>query len=263
MHTKERGTQRTRSLVTVSSNRDAVARLFCFPFAGGGASVFRNWAAHVAGDIELVAIQLPGRESRIAETPFTSIRDICAALAVDIAPMLDRPYAFYGHSLGSLVGFSLARELRRIGAPMPIHLFLSGRRAPHLPSGRRPLYDLPREELLAELGRLEGTPRAVLENEELLELFLPLLRADFQVNETYEHATQPPLPCGASVMGGLTDEAADRAQLEAWQEHFEGKVDVSMFPGGHFYVDQALAAIGSRISARMAQLLRPRAEQYA
>lgn len=254
---------RARSVVAVSSNADAAARLFCFPFAGGGASVFRKWAPHIASDIELLAIQLPGRESRIAETPFTNLRDICSTLAADIAPLLDRPYAFYGHSLGSLVAFSLARELRSIGAPLPMHLFLSGRRAPHLPSGRRPLYDLPRDELLLELDRLEGTPRAVLENEELLELFMPLLRADFQVNETYEHAALPPLPLSASVMGGLADEAADRSQLEAWQEHFEGKINVSMFPGGHFYIDDALPVIGGRISACMAQLLRPRAAQFA
>lgn len=252
-----------RSIVTVSRNADAVARLFCFPFAGGGASVFRKWAPHIASDIELLAIQLPGRESRIAETPLTSLRSICSLLAADIAPLLDRPYAFYGHSLGSLVAFSLARELRSIGAPLPMHLFLSGRRAPHLPSGRRPLYGLPRQELLVELERLEGTPRAVLENEELLELFLPLLRADFQVNETYEHATLPPLPFGASVMGGLADEAADRGQLEAWQEHFEGKINVSMFPGGHFYIDDALPVVGGRVSASMAQLLRSGAAQLA
>lgn len=250
------GSERSRSVITISANRDAVARLFCFPFAGGGASVFRKWAGHFGDDIEVRAIQMPGRECRMPETPLTDIADVVRMLATDIAPLLDRPYAFFGHSMGSLVSYSLARELRAAGAPMPMHMFVSGRRAPHLPRERRALHDLPRADLLEELGRLEGTPAAVLENEELLELFLPLLRADFKINETYAYAPAAPLPCGATVMGGLSDVAASRAQLEAWREHFDGKVDVSMFPGGHFFIDDARAQIADRICARMAQSLR-------
>ncbi len=192
----------------------------------------------------------------MSEAPLTDIADVVRMMSMDIAPYLDRPYAFFGHSMGSLVSYSLAHELRAAGAPLPMHMFVSGRRAPHLPPERRALHDLPRAELLEELGRLEGTPKAVLENEELLELFLPLLRADFKLNETYAYSPTPPLPCGATVMGGLSDMAASRTQLEPWREHFDGKVDVSMFPGGHFFIDDARAQIAERICARMAQSLR-------
>lgn len=256
MRIKGAGLERSRSIVTISSNCDAAARLFCFPFAGGGASVFRKWAGHFGESIQLFGIQLPGRENRLADEPLTDMADVVRTLAAEIAPYLDRPYAFFGHSLGSLVSYALARELRAVGAPGPTHLFVSGRRAPNLSSGRRALHDLPRAELLDELRGLEGTPSAVLENEELLELFLPLLRADFKINETYAHAPAAALPCGATVMGGLSDAAASRAQLEAWREHFDGKVDVAMFPGGHFFIDDARAQIVERICARMAQSLR-------
>ncbi len=249
MHKVEQGN--ARSVIALARNDDARVRLFCFPFAGGGASVFRKWTPHVSRDVQMMAIQMPGRESRLSEDLHVDMPVAVAAIVDDLLPWLDRPFAFLGHSLGSLMSFCVARELRERGAPMPLHMFLSARRAPHLAGPRRALHGLPRDELLRELRSLEGTPSAVLEHEELLELLLPILRADFQLNERYVHADAAPLPCTATVMGGLSDHAADRAQLAQWAQHFAGPTELDMFPGGHFYVDQMLPVLGARIGQRL------------
>jgi medium-chain acyl-[acyl-carrier-protein] hydrolase len=216
-------------------NPQARLRLFCFPYAGTGASIFRTWADGLPADVEVCPIQFPGRGTRLMETPFTQLPPLVQALARALVPLLDKPFAFFGHSLGALVGFELARQLRRQSGVQPVHLFVSADRAPQIPHPDRPIHALPEGEFLAELHRLNGIPGKVLEEAELMQIMLPILRADFAVYETYAYSTEPPLNCPISTFGGLQDRRVSRGDLEAWRAQTSGAFSLRMFPGDHFF----------------------------
>jgi len=214
----------------------AAFRLFCFPYAGVGATVYRPWALALPDTIELRAVQPPGRGRRLAESPCTRLSDLARAAAHAILPDADRPFAIFGHSLGALVGFEVARELRRLSGLAPAHLFASGRRAPQLPDAEPPLHPLPDREFIAEVGRrYAGIPEAVLREPDLLRLLLPTLRTDIQSLETYIFTPDEPLACPLSVFGGEQDERARPEQLDAWRHLTRGRFSRQMFPGGHFF----------------------------
>lgn len=217
-------------------NPKASLRLFCFPYAGGAASIFRNWADHLPADIELCPVQLPGRGARIREAPFARVPRLITALYQELLPYLDKPFVFFGHSLGALLSFELARKLSQDCQLEPLHLFVSGRSAPQLPDTRPTTYSLPDEEFVKELRRLNGTPAEVLDQPELLQLIAPTLRADFELCETYEHLTAPPLKCSITALGGLYDEDVPREKLEPWREHTSASFSLKMLPGDHFFL---------------------------
>jgi medium-chain acyl-[acyl-carrier-protein] hydrolase len=212
-------------------------RLFCFPYAGGGALIFRTWADGLPADVEVCPIQLPGRGTRLMEPLFTQLSPLIQALAQALLPLLDKPFAFFGHSLGALVSFELARQLRRQYGVQPVRLFVSAGRAPQLPHRGLPVHTLPEGDFLAELRRLNGTPRAVLEHEELMQIALPVLRADFAVYETYVYSTELPLNCPISTFGGLRDRTVSQSDLEAWREQTRSSFSLQMFPGDHFFLN--------------------------
>ena len=187
-------------------------------------------------DIEVCAIQLPGREDRLAETPFANLPSLIDVLAEVLYPHLDLPFAFFGHSLGSLISFELTRRLRRQTAPSPMHLFVSGCRAPQIPDPDPPIHQLPDAEFIEELGRFNGTPQAVLENPELMEVFLPVLRADMRLNETYVYDHEAPLDCPITAFGGLEDEEVSHKELAAWHDQTRSKFNIHMFQGDHFFL---------------------------
>jgi medium-chain acyl-[acyl-carrier-protein] hydrolase len=216
--------------------------LFCFPNAGAGASAFRPWADELSGLAEIVAIQPPGREWRHREAPLRSRTSLVRAIDEALRPWPAAPFAFYGHSVGAVVAFELARELRRRGAPLPVHLFVSGRRAPHLPDPD-PLHALPEPRLIEKLRALGGTPDAVLSDPDMMALFLPILRADLAVNEAEEHRAEDALDCPISAFGGLSDPRASRAEIDAWRQHTRRAFALEMFPGGHFFVQSARGAL--------------------
>ncbi|MBV9786550.1 MAG: thioesterase [Chloroflexi bacterium] len=217
-------------------NPRAQLRLFCFPFAGGGASVFRAWPAEVIPQIEVCPVQLPGRENRLLDPSFTRVSAVVEALAPILLPYLDLPFAFFGHSLGGLISFELARLLRREYGKAPAHLFVAGCAAPQIADPHPPIYNLPDPEFVAELRRLDGTPEGVLQQPELLQLLLPCLRADFEMGSTYGYVADEPLACPISVFGGLSDPEISRADLEGWREHTQAKFVVRMLPGEHFFL---------------------------
>ncbi|WP_433932973.1 thioesterase II family protein [Sorangium cellulosum] len=223
-------------------------RLFCFPYAGGGASVYSAWWRELPAHTELCAIKLPGREARLSEPPFEHLTPLVQALATALDGWLTKPFAFYGHSLGALVSFELARELRRRGAPLPRHLFLAARRPPHL-RDPAPLHGLSHDEFLAWLRRMGGTPEEVLREPDLLALFLPVLRADLAVNEAEPFVPGSPLDCPISAFGGADDERASPAELDAWREHTRGPFRTEVFPGGHFFLRTTRAPLLRSISA--------------
>jgi medium-chain acyl-[acyl-carrier-protein] hydrolase len=170
------------------------------------------------------------------EPPFTQLSPLIQALAQALFPLLDKPFAFFGHSLGALMSFELARQLRRQYGVQPVRLFVSAGRAPQLPHRGLPVHTLPDGDFLAELRRLNGTPRAVLEHEELMQIALPVLRADFAVYETYVYSTELPLNCPISTCGGLRDRTVSQSDLEAWREQTRGSFSLQMFPGDHFFL---------------------------
>jgi amino acid adenylation domain-containing protein len=216
-------------------NPKARLRLFCFPYAGIGASIFRTWSDGLPAEVEVCPVEFPGRGTRLMVTPFTKLPQLVRVLAQALVPLLDKPFAFFGHSLGALVGFELARQLRRQSGVQPVRLFVSADRAPQIPHRDRPIHALPEGEFLVELRRLNGIPGKVLEEAELMQMMLPVLRADFAIYETYAYATEPPLNCPISTFGGLQDQRVSRGDLEAWRTQTSGSFSLRMFPGDHFF----------------------------
>lgn len=213
-------------------------RLFCLPYAGGGAQIYRTYAHALPIDVEVCAIQLPGREKRFLEPALECVDAIADQLAPVIGEAVDLPYAIFGHSLGALVGFELVRRLRKEGRPLPVRLFASGHRAPHLPDPDPPIHHLPDAEFIEELRELNGTPEAVLESAELLELVLPMLRADFTAAETYVYRSDAPLPCSITALGGTSDDKVSPEALQGWEEHTSGDFEFHLLEGDHFFIHQ-------------------------
>lgn len=224
---------------TFPQNEQAKIRLFCFPYAGGTSVIYRTWGKALGPSIAVCPAHLPGRERRLTEKPYTSAQAVVEAVAKAIIPYLDRPFAFFGHSMGALISFELARHLRRLNQPAPKHLFLSGRSAPQFGKKERATYNLPTDEFAEELRRLNGTPREVLEHQELMDLMIPLLRADFEVCETYDYTPEPALDCPITAFGGLYDETVTSEMVDAWREQTSSKFRLSMMPGDHFFIHSA------------------------
>jgi medium-chain acyl-[acyl-carrier-protein] hydrolase len=244
------------SWVTCSrANQQARLRLFCFPYAGGGASTFRTWSNDLPSRIQVCAVQLPGRQSRLIEPPFIRLSLLVQTLAPVLRPYFNVPFAFFGHSMGALISFELARHLRRQNSPGPAHLFVSSRRAPHIASSEPPIYALPESLFMAELHRLSGMSKEVLQNAELMQLVLPMLRADFALCETYVYSTEGPLDCPISAFGGLQDCEVSRDDLIAWRDQTRSSFTLRMFPGNHFFLDNARALLLQAVSQDLTQLL--------
>ena len=234
-------------------NPHARLRLVCFPYAGGGAGVFRTWPKALPPEVELLAIALPGRDARVREPRFDRLTPLVTSLTDALAPQLRAPFAIYGHSFGALVGFGVARELQRRGVSA-VHVFASGRRAPQLPE-QAPMHQLPDAELLAVLRRMGGTPDAVFEEPELIAYFLPIVRADIAVNETETIAPDAPLRCPLTVMGGVDDERVTADGLDAWRAQTTAAFDCEMFPGGHFFIHSEREQFLGSLSRRLARIV--------
>lgn len=237
-------------------NPRARLRLFCFPYAGGSTMIYRQWQDALPAEVELCPVQLPGRAARLREAPFTRVEPLVAACAEALGPYLDKPFAFFGHSMGATIGFELARWLRRHGGPQPRILFVSGRRAPQLPDTLPHTYDLPDADFIADLRRLNGTPTEVLEHPEMMALLLPLLRADFELIQTYSYTPEPPLSCPIAAFGGVEDEEGSGPFLEAWREQTTGGFSLQLFPGDHFFLHTARAPLLEALSRRLHESLR-------
>jgi len=220
---------------TFTLRPQARLRLFCFPYAGGSAAVYRPWLNHLPESVELCAVELPGRGARLRERPFQQLGPLAQAAAEGLLPFLDKPFAVFGHSLGGLLAFEVVRLLRRRGCE-PLHLFVSSRRAPHAPENDPPIHHLPESAFVAEVGnRYNGIPKAVRESPELMQLMLPVMRADFAVFESYVYAPAEPLACPISVFGGRADQRVAQEHLAGWREHTRSTCTLRLFEGGHFY----------------------------
>ncbi|MCL5996765.1 MAG: thioesterase II family protein [Chloroflexi bacterium] len=217
----------------------ASLRLFCLPYAGGNASIFSAWHTDLPSYVEVCPVELPGRGRRLNQPLYTSIGPLVHAMTEALSPLLDKPFALFGHSLGALVSFELARHLRAIGGPCPVCLFVSGHSAPQTPEVEAPIHHLPEAEFVEKVRSLNGTPDEVFQNAELKELILPILRADFAISETFVYRAGPPLDCPISVYGSLQDASISRARLEAWGEQTTDAFTLHMLPGDHFFINTA------------------------
>ncbi|CAL9339834.1 thioesterase II family protein [Streptomyces sp. enrichment culture] len=222
-------------------NQGPAARLtlICLPHAGGSAGFYRPWAALTPPEVELVGIQYPGREDRFDDPASTGMGELVTAVADAVLPLLDRPYALFGHSMGSAVAWELAHELDRRGVPGPRRLFASGRAAP----GTAVTGQLHRQDddvLCAELARLGGTSREVLDDPGLRPLVLTAVRHDYRIIETHRPDRRPPLSCPIHVLTGDADPelGAERSREGAggWADLTTARTEVRVFPGDHFYL---------------------------
>lgn len=218
---------------------DAAVRLFCLPHAGGSASIYRAWVEDTA--LAIHPIQPPGRDARIREPAYTRVADYVADLVHAIAPHLDRPYALFGHSLGAIVAFELARALRRRGDALPRRLFVSGAPAPRVT--RPHLHDLPEPALIAELARMGGTHPEILAHRELLDMVLPTMRADLEASDTYVYAPEPALSCPITALVGTHDPFASAADAAGWADETSGGFVLHEVPGDHFFIDTAALSV--------------------
>jgi medium-chain acyl-[acyl-carrier-protein] hydrolase len=240
-------------IVRPRPNPQATLRLVCFPYAGAGASTFRTWPDRLPEHVEVLAIELPGRESRFKERPFDKPAPLLAAVTDAVAGELSGRFAIFGHSMGALLAFGFAHELRRRSRREPVHLFVSGRRAPQLPD-LLPMHQLSKPDLLDRLRLLGGVPDAVLRQSAVMEIFLPILRADIAVSEGEAMAAEAPLGCPITALGGVTDPRASADELRAWSSQTTAAFECEMFPGGHFFIQSAGGAVLDLLSRRLAEV---------
>jgi medium-chain acyl-[acyl-carrier-protein] hydrolase len=238
-------------VVRPSPNPDPALRLFCVPHAGGAPHAFQGWPLELPRHVEVCAVNLPGRGKRFAELAYDRLGPLVRDLAAGLSPWLDRPFALFGHSMGAVVAFELARVLRSEGKREPVHLFVSGASAPQLPRLQR-LHLLTDSQLIAELVRMNGLERELLEETELLHLVLPTIRRDLEAAETHECAAGVPLTCPLSVFGGADDWLAPSDRLSSWDVHTTGACRVDVFEGDHFFVNSARRQLLEAVSARLA-----------
>jgi medium-chain acyl-[acyl-carrier-protein] hydrolase len=229
-------------------------RLWCLPYAGGGAAAWNAWNPPLAGIAEIAALRPPGRESRLLEAPCTQGAVLVDQLLTKMEPHLGRKYALAGHSLGGMLAFELARLARARGLPQPAALVVSGARAPGMPRREPDLRELPDAEFIAELDRrYQGIPAAVRSEPELLSLLLPVMRGDLTIFETYEYIAGAPLSIPLLAMSGEQDPHVTRAEALAWGRHTIGKFEAEFFPGGHFFIQSEHRAVTARVARFLSQ----------
>jgi surfactin synthase thioesterase subunit len=231
-------------------------RMFCFPYAGAAASAFRLWPAGLPEEVDVCAIQLPGRANRLRERPITSIPEMVEAVVDAMADHLDRPFVLFGHSMGGLLAFEVAHELAARGWSTPRHLIISARRAPLLRDPSSLLHVLPDAEFVDEIQRrYGGIPEEILAHQDVLALLLPCLRADITALETHRPPQRVPLGCPLSVFAGAEDRHASPAHVAGWRRETTGAFDTRIFPGGHFYLDAQRPDVLADLSARLAPVI--------
>ena len=223
-------------IICPQSNPQADLRLFCFPYAGANSWIYRTWAKNLPKYIELFPVELPGRGKLIKLPLLTTMKSLVDAIAPAILPYLDKPFCFFGHSMGGLLSFELTRYLRQHYGKQPVRLFVSARRAPQIPPSRPPIHKLSDLEFKQQIKLLNGTRNSVLEDRELMELMLPILRADFEILETYQYVGEEPLECPITAFGGLEDPVVNIKDLEGWRSQTRNSFQLEMLSGDHFFI---------------------------
>ncbi|MEU3895228.1 alpha/beta fold hydrolase [Streptomyces sp. NPDC045251] len=237
-----------------SPRPDATLRLVCLPYSGGRASVFKELAAALPRDVEVCAVEYPGHGRRLGEPPMTRLEPLVAQVADVVAERIRPPFVLLGYSVGALIAFETARVFARWGWPSPAGLIVAAARAPHLRSPRPPLHQLSRADLLAGLDRLAGRHNPLFDNEELVEVMEPVIRADLGLDETYDRTPGSPLDHPIAAFGGSEDWTVSRAALDGWREHTTGDFSATVLPGGHFFLESAGDRFAEALAAELKRL---------
>jgi surfactin synthase thioesterase subunit len=231
----------------------APLRLYCFPYAGGSAAVFHAWRAALAPDIAVVAVQPPSRAERLLESPITRLEPMVDALVQAIAPPPGQRFAYFGHSLGGLLAFELARQQQRLGLPTPEHVIVSGCDAPRHRKPNRALHLLDDQALIDVLRGYNGTPPEILAHRELMALMLPTVRADFAISETYVYRDDVVLQRPITVLAGEHDERVGPQAVDAWRLETSARCDIHWFDGDHFFIHPHRDAVVDRVRRSLAR----------
>lgn len=226
----------SKTIKVFRPHRDALYRLFCFPFAGGSASFFGNWSTLLnQSRIEVCAIQMPGHEDRIHESLLTNVDELASEIVGVMKDFQDKPFSFFGHSMGTLISFEVARRLKEMKMKEPEILFMSSGKAPQIPP-RRTIHKLHDNSFLLKIKELGGTPDIIIENQDLSDIYLPILRADFTMIETYQYVESTPLDSKIVAYGGRFDQEVKYEDIIAWERHSMNHLEVKMYEGDHFYL---------------------------
>jgi len=243
-------------LICYQKKPAAVLRMFCFHYAGGSASAYRDWANKLPTNVELIGIQLPGREGRYHETYITYFRQLVTCLVEATRPVLDKPYVVFGHSMGSLIGFEWIRELKQVGLRAPHLFFAAGRQAPQFADDDPFISALPEPEFIEELLKdYAETLANVLEHKELREVFIPQLRADFALCEDYRYLERVKLDCPIVAYAGEGEHKITEQKLSGWKDHTSMSFKSRRFSGGHFFVHGAEDVLLADIRQELGRVL--------
>jgi len=215
---------------------EARVRLYCLPFAGGGASIYNSWGKLLGSDIEVCPIQLPARENRYSENAYTNAELLAGVLAEKLKIHSHKPFAIYGHSMGALLAFELTRALQRNFGLIPEHLILGAHRAAHLPRNRQELHRLPDPLFIEKLSKLGGFPAEVLSSSELMQFLMPTLKSDFELCETYQFKKSELLNCTIHCFAGKHDIEASPDVMSQWKIHTNKNTISHVFDAGHFFI---------------------------
>lgn len=242
------------AFVRLSRTSSPQVRLFCFPYAGATASTFAKWPSGLPPQVEVQALEPPGHARRFTEPVFDRLAPLLQYVTGEILPYLDRPFALFGHSMGALVAFELARSLQNEHRITPCHLFVSGRPAPQVRCST-PFYDWPDREFIDEVIRLGGIPEQIAEHPDILQLFTPILKADFAVSQTYIYRPTRKLTCPLTVFGGANDHSVSRLDLDLWAEHTNyAPPSIHILNGGHLFIDSSQSAVLQVISSELGRM---------
>lgn len=227
--------ERSKSYFLKEPNSNDKIRIFCFPYAGGGASAYRNWKNYLPDYVGIYPIQIPGRENRITEEAITDMPELVNKVVDSMSPYLDVKYLVFGHSLGAKISYEVCNRLRKLQESMLCHLIVSGSRAPHIPEPE-PLHNLKDIDFIEAMKRYSGMSKEFLENKELLKLFLPIFRADFTLDETYKFTRYEKFSFPITALYGDKDHDSELDSVEAWSEYTNEYFNKKMFHGEHFFI---------------------------
>lgn len=228
----------------------AAARLFCLPSSGSGSAQYRPWLEHLP-ELEMHVALLPGRERRLMDPPIDNLPELIEQLLPQISKLIDRPYFLLGHSMGALIAFELTRAMLAQGLPLPRRLFVSGYRSPERPRHSPDLHQLPDEQFIEALRGYGGTPDAILAHRETMELLLPMIRADFKLHETHRFRTGAALPLPITALAGESDHIVPPDEMGDWKQYSTRHFEMHRFPGGHFFIHDALQRVVTTLQRRI------------
>ncbi|WMS87311.1 thioesterase II family protein [Pleionea litopenaei] len=237
------------------SRPDAKLNLICFPYAGGSAASYINWIKFLPSEVQLIIAQPPGRADRIFEKPHTTMQDMIDELMGEFPKFTTCPYIMFGHSLGSRVAFEILKKSHELKLEKPRHFIASASRGPHVLPREDTFFDLNDDEFKSELANINGTPLEILENSELMELLLPLLRADFTIADTYINHDKVQFNCPLSIFGGTEDRNITKSDLLSWGNFFSQEPSLYYIKGDHFYIDKNIYELSIKLRLIINQTL--------